>query len=287
MPAGRRQQRQDVGRGDVGNAEPTAARSGRRRRSSTPWLERSNAALTAMPSTSASSPPGTRGAKRSTPNSSTSAPRPTANVAQLVSPRCASRWTNWRIVSPSPFSIPNSFGSWLTVTKIASPKTKPSITGRERNCATKPSRRSPASRNRPPQNSTSAAPSAAYSAALAGPTVGDRRGEQHGRRGGRADDEVPARAEARVGGERREQRVEPGLRRKPGEPGVGDRSPERAAPRSSRRRSRRSAGSAGRTPAATRGSARSGAARRAAAPPTRGDRHVPSADRNRRAQRWA
>jgi hypothetical protein len=57
------------------------------------------------------------------------------------------------------------------VTKIARPNTNPSITGRERNCATNPSRKSPASKKSPPQKSTSAAPSAAYSAALAGDTL--------------------------------------------------------------------------------------------------------------------
>ena len=61
-------------------------------------------------------------------------------------PEIAEHWPSWRIVSPPPASIPNSFGSCFTVTKIASPKTNPSITGRERNWAMKPSRRKPASR---------------------------------------------------------------------------------------------------------------------------------------------
>lgn len=61
---------------------------------------------------------------------------------------------------PEPFLMP-SLGSWLTVTKIANPNTKPSITGRDRNCAKKPSRKSPATRNRPPHNSTAAAEDAA------------------------------------------------------------------------------------------------------------------------------
>jgi hypothetical protein len=47
-------------------------------------------------------------------------------------------------VSPGPLFSPNSLGSWLTVTKMASPKTKPSMTGRDRNAVMKPSFSSPA-----------------------------------------------------------------------------------------------------------------------------------------------
>ncbi len=118
--------------------------------------------LRRIPNTRASSPPGTLGANRSTANKSTSAPAPIASVAPLVSPRCPIRWMNCLIVSPDPFSIPNSFGSWLTVTKIARPNTNPSITGRDRNCATNPSRNKPAIRSRPPQKITSPAASDMY-----------------------------------------------------------------------------------------------------------------------------
>src|SRR5207247_10371720 len=54
-----------------------------------------------------------------------------------------------------PFPSQTTFGSWQTAAKIASPKTKPSTTGRERNCATKPSLNAPAMRSRQPQISTS------------------------------------------------------------------------------------------------------------------------------------
>jgi hypothetical protein len=54
------------------------------------------------------------------------------------------------MVSPSPFSRPKSLGSWPTVTKMASPNTNPSITGRDRNWVMKPSRNRPAATNRRP-----------------------------------------------------------------------------------------------------------------------------------------
>ena len=131
----------------------------------TPWSERPSAQLSAMPSTSAIRPPGRRGASRSAPNSSTRASTPTVRVAPLVSPSSPSRLTNCSIVSSPLFSTPKILGSWLTVTKIASPKTNPSITGRDRNWAMKPSRRSPAARNRAPQKSTRPAARVAYSSA--------------------------------------------------------------------------------------------------------------------------
>ena len=58
--------------------------------------------------------------------------------------------------------MPNSFGSCLTVTKIASPKTNPSITGLERNWAMNPSPTNPATRKRPPQNRIMVAASTVY-----------------------------------------------------------------------------------------------------------------------------
>src|SRR6516225_11229751 len=42
------------------------------------------------------------------------------------------------MVSPGPFFRPNSLGSWLTVTKMARPKTNPSITGRDKNAGDEP-----------------------------------------------------------------------------------------------------------------------------------------------------
>ena len=50
----------------------------------------------------------------------------------------------------------------------------------------------------------------------------DRRGEQHRRRRGAGRDDVAARPEDRIGGERDQERVEPCLGREAGETGVGD-----------------------------------------------------------------
>ena len=109
--------------------------------------------------TSASSPPGTRGATRSTANNSVSGPAPIAKVAPPGVAQVPEQVHELGDRVARAFSIPNSYGSWLTVTKIASPNTKPSITGRDRNCATKPSRSSPATANMPPQTRTSTAAS--------------------------------------------------------------------------------------------------------------------------------
>jgi hypothetical protein len=47
-------------------------------------------------------------------------------------------------------AMPKIFGSWPTVTKMASPKMNPSITGRDRNWVMKPSRNNPEARNKTP-----------------------------------------------------------------------------------------------------------------------------------------
>jgi hypothetical protein len=65
-------------------------------------------------------------------------------VVTLALPRLAMTWANWRMVSPSPFFIPNSLGSWLTVTKMARPNTNPSMTGRDKKAVMNPSFSRPA-----------------------------------------------------------------------------------------------------------------------------------------------
>ena len=154
--------------------------------------------LTAMPSTSTTNPPGIRGANRSRPKSTTKAATPTASVTTLVEPRLAMMWASWRIVSPSPFSIPNSLGSWLTVTKIARPNTKPAITGRDRNCVMNPRRNKPAMMKKIPARTTTPAASAAYSGGVLRVQRGHRREHEHRRRRCAGDDEVTARAEHRI-----------------------------------------------------------------------------------------
>ena len=220
--------------------------------------------------------------KRSTPNNSTSAAAPTANVAPLVSPRCLITCANWRIVSPSPFPS-EELGSWLTVTKIASPKTKPAITGRERNCAINPSLRGPRAGKRP-QKSTSAAEWPRSRPCSRGerrrPTRKGARPPPTSR--GHNSDGSSRRSRS---GECRKQRVEPGLRWHPGEPGVGDhlrdRRPQIVTPATTSKR--RATGRNGSHE--TMGTKRWIPA--ASAQPQVAGRHVPSADRNRRAQRGA
>lgn len=73
----------------------------------------------------------------------------------------------------------------------------------------------------------------------------DGRGEQHRCRGRPGDDHVPARPEDRIGGERREQRVEPACGGSPARPAYaiisGTSSPQIVAPATtSKRRKRRS-----------------------------------------------
>jgi hypothetical protein len=72
------------------------------------------------------------------------------------------------MLSPGPLDRPKSFGSCPTATKIASPKMKPSITGRDRNWVMKPSRNSPETTKSTPVSTARPAASAPYSAAFAG-----------------------------------------------------------------------------------------------------------------------
>jgi hypothetical protein len=91
----------------------------------------------------------------------------------------------------------------------------------------------------------------------------DRRGQQHRGRRRRSRDQMTTRAEHRVGSQRHQQRVQPGLRRKPRQPGVRDRTD----PTPSRPRSRQTATTRDRTSAATPGSARTAGCPTASAPP--------------------
>jgi hypothetical protein len=103
---------------------------------------------------------------RSRRNSAARALEPTTRVTTLVSPSSVTRWATWRSESPSPFSSPKSLGSCEMVTKIARPKTKPAITGRDRKFVTNPSRHRPATTNRIPVMMTNAAASSAKCSGL-------------------------------------------------------------------------------------------------------------------------
>ena len=78
-----------------------------------------------------------------------------------------------RDVFPEPLEMPNSLFSWPTATNTASPVTKPSITGRDRNWLTNPSRATPASAKTAPTTITRAPAVAAYrpASSLATPTA--------------------------------------------------------------------------------------------------------------------
>ena len=100
----------------------------------------------------------------------------------------------------------------------------------------------------------------------------DRGREQH--RGGRRrrDDEVPARAEHDVGGQGREQRVEPRLGRQTRQPRVGDRLRHQETPERHPGDQVEANRARGRSAGATSGSGGRAAARTAAVPPTRAGR---------------
>ena len=79
--------------------------------------------------------------RRGSRKSSASAAAPTAKVVQLAWGSSLIVPTSFSIVLPSGFSTPKSLLSCPTVTKMARPTTKPSMTGLERNCVMKPSSR--------------------------------------------------------------------------------------------------------------------------------------------------
>ena len=65
--------------------------------------------------------------------------------------------------SPSPSSMPRIFGTCLIEITRASPVTNPTRTEGEKNCASTPRRKSPASTMSPPTSRANAAVSSAYS----------------------------------------------------------------------------------------------------------------------------
>ena len=90
-------------------------------------------------------------------------PAPTARVSASVSRRCGTRSrTTASAVSPWA-STPRILGICLTVISSASPNTNPSSTDSEKNCATRPSLRTPAVIETRPARIASAAVRAMYS----------------------------------------------------------------------------------------------------------------------------
>ena len=103
----------------------------------------SKISTTTTPNATATSEPGTTGAKRRSPSTSASDTRPISSVVTCVSPSLPSRSQSFSKKSPSPFSTPNSFGSWPTMIVSARPTMKPLSTGSEMKLARKPSREQP------------------------------------------------------------------------------------------------------------------------------------------------
>jgi hypothetical protein len=103
-----------------------------------------NSWTTTIPSTTATSDPGTIGATRRSPRISASDPSPTSSVSPLVWSRLPSRCHSCSKKLPSPLGTPNSLGSCPTMIMRATPMMKPLSTGSEMKLATKPSRASPA-----------------------------------------------------------------------------------------------------------------------------------------------
>ena len=109
-----------------------------------------------MPRATATSEPGTAGATRRSPSTSTSVPRPTASVRASAEPRSPRKPTSFSKKSPSLPSTPNIFGTCPTMIVSASPTMKPLSTGSEMKEARKPSRSRPASTAAAPTHSASA-----------------------------------------------------------------------------------------------------------------------------------
>ena len=105
----------------------------------------SPSALTAItPSATTTSEPGTTGANRRSPSTTASDATPTTSVRPSVSPRLETTSQSCSKKSPSPFSMPKSFGTWPMMIVSARPTMNPFSTGSEMKLATKPSRSRPA-----------------------------------------------------------------------------------------------------------------------------------------------
>src|SRR4029450_11331180 len=108
------------------------------------WRSSANSWTTRMPSTTATSDPGTIGATRLSPRISASDTSPSSRVSQWVWSSWPSRCQSCSKNSPLPLGTPNSLGSCPTTIVRARPMMKPLSTGSEMKLATKPSRASPA-----------------------------------------------------------------------------------------------------------------------------------------------
>ena len=131
----------------------------------TPRADRSSAVERTMPTMSAMSGPGMRGAIRLRSRIPTSEPTPRIAVIGSVSAR-----TSWPIptrrsrVVPTTGGMPSRPGSWPIVIVMARPMTNPVTTEIARNCDRKPSRAAPATTRMTPTTRARPALRATYDA---------------------------------------------------------------------------------------------------------------------------
>ena len=110
---------------------------------STPLASRSSTGTATSPKTTATRAPGTFGMSRSPPNRISRATAATAMVAVSQSARSRNTPRNCWTVLPSAFSTPNSLFSCPIAMNNPRPTMNPSSTGRAKNRAMNPIRRSP------------------------------------------------------------------------------------------------------------------------------------------------
>ena len=110
----------------------------------TPWCWSEKALTRTIPSTTATSDPGTTGARRRSPITAASETAPTSRVAPWMSPSSEITARACSKKLPEPLSTPSSPGTWPMMIVSASPTMKPLSTGPEMKLARKPRRSAPA-----------------------------------------------------------------------------------------------------------------------------------------------
>ena len=199
---------------------------------STPWADRSSAVERTMPTMSATSAPGTRGARRlRTQDADERADAEDGRGRVDQADRLLDHADEALEVVPLTGGSPSRAGNWPIVIVTASPITKPVTTEIARNWDRNPSRATPATTRMIPTVSASAALRTMYEVGVARrQDRADDRCRQDRDRGARRHLEMARRPEDGVGGQRRERGHEAGLGRHPGKTGVGHRDRDHHAP---------------------------------------------------------
>ena len=126
----------------------------------TPRAARPRTLDAAMPSATATSGAGSRGATHSRRKIRARSPPPTRSVGRDASPTCRTIATTSRKKPVFTMWNPRSFGTWSTMMTSPSPALKPVRTGSEMRFATAPRRRTRARRRMTPTRTESVAPTA-------------------------------------------------------------------------------------------------------------------------------